>query len=90
MNGKHLFSTAHLNTLRFHYASLQTIDPCGDSWAALQVQLAKCSPEQLRQLALANIKFVSLEAASQYQALDRPDSKEVYTSAIRNVACRKS
>lgn len=82
------FTPAMLDTLKVQFETLNSVDPCGVLWKALQGQLAKCSPEQLRTLALADVKFVSLEAASQYKALDQPDSEAVYRSALRRVARR--
>jgi hypothetical protein len=48
-----------IEALRSEYAKINTIDPSGPSYRTLVVLLDKLPQDNLKQLAEANIKFVS-------------------------------
>lgn len=51
-----------INELRAAYANVQKIDPCGPAYTKLVALLNSLPQDMLRELADANIKFVSLLA----------------------------
>lgn len=53
------FSATQLDALRSQYAQIATIDPCQPTYDKLVASLAKLSLPALRQLAAADIRFVS-------------------------------
>lgn len=59
-----LFSDSQIAALRTGYGSINKVDPMLPAFGRLTSLLDKASPEQLKQLAGANIKFVSSLAAN--------------------------
>lgn len=53
-----------IETLRAEWSSLETVDPASNSFFKLQVLLNRAPQPLLKQLASANIKFVSKLAAN--------------------------
>jgi hypothetical protein len=89
MNANQTFSESQLDTLRAQYAALNTVDPCGVAWGKLEKMVSFLSDDQLRQLALANVKFLSVHCACVLRERDDcPANVEVWKTAARNVALR--
>jgi hypothetical protein len=53
------FTNSMIQTLRDQYGKIQSVDPDGKSYAALTAFLDKQSPEMLKALVDAKIKWVS-------------------------------
>jgi hypothetical protein len=54
----------HLDALRAEYNQIERIDPCQPSYYRLCEILDRASPEMLKQVAEADIKFISLMATN--------------------------
>lgn len=57
-----MFTTAQIEILRTGYDRLPTIDPCSESYVRLISLLDSLPQANLKQLAAAKIKFVSMLA----------------------------
>lgn len=70
------FSTEQLTKLRDEYATIDKIDPSSLTYKALVSKLDKMSPDTLRQLADARIKFISSLATNRVRnAVKKPVSE---------------
>jgi hypothetical protein len=63
------FTDIQLAELRNGYASINTVDPCGKAYPKLIAMLDKCNQATLKQLADANIKFVSVLARNRINSI---------------------
>lgn len=54
-----MFNALQIETLRNEYSMIERIDPCAASYERLTASLNSLDQETLKQLAAANIRFVS-------------------------------
>ena len=76
---------ALINTLRKEYGSINSIDPSSETYKrsiALLDMLKAKKPQLLKQIAAANIKFVSLLAKNRMRSLRMNEDTEQYITSL--------
>jgi hypothetical protein len=63
-----LFSEAQLADLRTQYAKIHGVDPCGEAYPRMTALLDSMDKDTLKQLAGANVKFLSALARNRVRA----------------------
>lgn len=69
-----LFTPSHLNQLRSGYSGINRVDPCLPAYRKLVALLDRATVPQLKQLAAAEIKFVSSLARNRLPIEEIPQS----------------
>lgn len=75
MTGEALFTPKMIDTLRNEYAKLKRIDPDGDGYKNLTAFLDKLPQPALKQLAEAEINFLSLLARNRIVKTQKEEAR---------------